>query len=370
MNLVVILCSIDRSTMKKHNFFAGPAILPQVVKEKASQAALNYNNMGLSLMEISHRSKEFIEVLDKTESNVRNLFNVSDDYAVLFLTGGASSQFFMSAMNLANQEDKVGFVDTGTWSTKSIKEAKKFCNVDVIASSADNNFNYIPKGYEIPNDLRYLHLTSNNTIYGTQLKDYPNCDCPIVCDMSSDIFSRQVPIDKFGLIYAGAQKNVGPAGMTLVIIRKDMLDHVSRELPTMLDYRTHIAKQSSFNTPPVFPIYVTMLTLDWIIENGGVDAMELRNNEKAALLYGEIDRNPMFRANVQEPDRSHMNVTFLLNNDQHNDNFLQLCDEAGIMGIKGHRSVGGFRASTYNALDIESIKVLVSVMQEIENNLG
>ena len=356
--------------MKKHNFYAGPAILPQSVKEKASQAALDYQGIGLSLMEISHRGKHFVEILAQTEANVRQLFNLGEEFAVLFLTGGASSQFFMSAMNLANPSDKVCFVDTGTWSTKAIKEAKLFSEVDIIASSKDKNYTYIPKGYEVPGDAKYLHLTSNNTIFGTQTKHWVDCDCPIVCDMSSDIFSRPVPVEKYGMIYAGAQKNVGPAGVTLVIIRKDMLGKVERTIPTMLDYNTHIAKGSSFNTPPVFPIYVTMLTLGWIIENGGVGAMEQRNAEKANLLYDEIDRNPLFYGTVVEEDRSHMNVTFLLHDESKEQVFMDMCQAAGIEGIKGHRSVGGFRASIYNALEKESIEVLTDVMRNMASQHG
>lgn len=356
--------------MKKHNFFAGPAILPESVKRKASESALEYEGIGLSLMEISHRSKHFVEILDNTESNVRKLFGLNEDYAVLFLTGGASSQFYMSAMNLSSQDDTVAFLDTGTWSSKSIKEARKLTNVEIVASSGDQNYNYIPKDYDVPGNAKYFHMTSNNTIFGTQIRNWPDCDCPLVCDMSSDIFSRKIPLEKFGLIYAGAQKNVGPAGMTLVIVRKDLVGNSGRDLPTMLNYQTHIDKKSSFNTPPVFPIYVTMLTLDWILGLGGVDAMEKRNAEKARLLYDEIERNPLFVATVNRLDQSHMNATFLLNDDSLNQAFLDLCDEAGIVGIKGHRSVGGFRASIYNALDIESIKVLTSVMKEMEQRYG
>ena len=356
--------------MKKHNFYAGPAILPQSVKEKASQAALDYDGIGLSLMEISHRGKHFVEILAQAEANARSLFNLSDDFAVLFLTGGASTQFFMSAMNLANNSDKVCYVDTGTWSTKAIKEAQLFSDVDVIASSKDKNYTYIPKAYSVPDDAKYLHLTSNNTIYGTQIKEWVDCSCPIVCDMSSDIFSRPVPIDKFGMIYAGAQKNVGPAGVTLVLIRKELLGKVDRAIPTMLNYNTHIAKGSSFNTPPVFPIYVTMLTLGWIIENGGVNAMEIRNAEKASLLYKEIDQNPLFYGTVATEDRSHMNVTFLLHDDSKEQIFLDMCEAAGIEGLKGHRSVGGFRASIYNALEKESIEVLTDVMRNMAEQHG
>lgn len=353
--------------MKKHNFYAGPAILPQSVMAKASEAAKDFNGMGLSIMEISHRSKPIVEVMENAESYVRQLYNLSDDYAVLFLTGGASSQFYMTAMNCAGENDSVGYVNTGTWSKKAIKEANKFSNVIELASSEDKNFNYIPKNYEIPSELKYLHLTGNNTIFGTQTKEWVDCNCPIVCDMSSDIFSRPIPVDKFGLIYAGAQKNVGLAGTTLVIVRKDMLDQVERDIPTMLDYKTHITKKSAFNTPPVFSIYVTMLNLEWILEHGGVDAMEKRNEAKAKLLYDEIDSNPLFKGTTAIEDRSPMNATFLLNNTELEASFLDKCEQAGIVGIKGHRSVGGFRASMYNAMEIESVQTLVSVMQDISS---
>jgi len=356
--------------MKKHNFFAGPAILPQSVKQKASEAALDFNGMGLSLMEISHRSKEVVEIMDHAEKNVRKLFNAGDDYAVLFLTGGASSQFYFSAMNLANEKDTVGYVNTGTWSNKAIKEAKIFTQVNVLASSKEDNYTYIPKGYDIPKGLKYIHLTSNNTVFGTQIKKWVDCDCPLVCDMSSDIFSREIPLDKFGLIYAGAQKNVGLAGTTLVIVKKELLGHLERTIPTMLDYQTHVAKKSSFNTPPVFPIYVTMLNLDWIINSGGVAAMEKRNNAKADLLYNEIDSNPLFKGTVATEDRSPMNATFLLHNEELNEKFLDACANAGIVGIKGHRIVGGFRASMYNALELESVELLVSIMKDMAQKFG
>ena len=356
--------------MKKHNFYAGPAILAEEVKEKASQAALEYQGIGLSLMEISHRGKEFVEILNNTEARVREILNLSDDYAVLFLTGGASTQFFMTALNLADKNESIGYVDTGTWSSKAIKEAKHFCNVDVIASSSDRNYCYVPKGYPIPSDLKYLHITGNNTIFGTQTKDWPEAHCPLICDMSSDIFSKPIPMDKFGLIYAGAQKNVGPAGVTLVIVRKDLVGKLEREIPSILNYQTHIDKQSSFNTPPVFPIYVSMLTMEWILKNGGVQAMKERNERKAATLYAEIDANPLFTGTTDLEDRSVMNATFLLNDEGHQDAFMALCDEAGIVGIKGHRSVGGFRASMYNALEQESVDTLVSVMRAFANSHG
>lgn len=352
--------------MKKHNFFAGPAILPASVLEQATAATQNFKDMGLSILEISHRSKQFVEVLDEGEALVKELLGLNDDYAVLFLTGGASTQFFMTVMNVLDQNETSAYVDTGAWSTKAIKEAKLFGNIEVIASSKDKNFSYIPKGYEIPANAKFLHLTSNNTIFGTQIQEWPETNVPFICDMSSDIFSRPLPIDKFDIIYAGAQKNLGPAGTTLVIIKKAILGKVERDIPTMLDYRTHIKKQSSFNTPPVFPIYVCTLTLKWIKENGGLEAMKKHNEEKAALLYGEIDRNPLFRGTTAVEDRSLMNVTFLLNDESLEEEFLKDCAAAGCMGVKGHRSVGGFRASIYNAMPIESVQVLVSVMKNLE----
>ncbi|MFK7932291.1 MAG: 3-phosphoserine/phosphohydroxythreonine transaminase [Saprospiraceae bacterium] len=350
--------------MKKHNFFAGPAILPASVLEQATAATQDFKGMGLSILEISHRSKQFAEVLDEGEALVKELLGLSDDYAVLFLTGGASSQFYMAAMNILNSNETAAYVNTGAWSTKAIKEAKLFGGVEEVASSEDTNFNYIPKGYDVAAGTRYLHLTSNNTIFGTQIQEWPDTDVPFVCDMSSDIFSRPLPVEKFDLIYAGAQKNLGPAGTTLVIVKKDILGKVARKIPTMLDYRTHIKKQSAFNTPPVFPIYVCTLTLKWIKENGGLAAMQKHNEEKAALLYNEIDSNPLFRGTAAKEDRSLMNVTFLLNNEDLADDFLADCTAAGCVGVKGHRSVGGFRASIYNAMPKTSVQVLVDVMKK------
>jgi phosphoserine aminotransferase len=349
--------------IKKHNFFAGPAILPATVLEEAAAAVRDFEGMGLSILEISHRSKEFVAVMDEAEALTRELLGLSDDYAVLFLTGGASSQFYMTAMNLLQQDAKAGYVNTGSWSTKAIKEAKLFGNAIEIASSADTNFTYIPKGYDIDGDFTYLHLTSNNTIFGTQYQSFPHTKVPLVCDMSSDIFSRPLEVERFGLIYAGAQKNLGPAGVTLVIVRKDLLGKVDRTIPTMLNYNTHIKKQSSFNTPPAYPIYVSMLTMRWLKENGGLDAMEAKNKEKAAILYKEIDDNPLFKGTAALEDRSLMNVTFVMDNTDLEDDFLKACEAAGCVGIKGHRSVGGFRASIYNALPIESVEVLVDVMK-------
>jgi len=350
--------------MKKHNFYAGPAILPASVLEQAAKAVTEFEGMGLSILEISHRSKQFVAVLDEAEALVRELLGLSDAFAVLFLTGGASSEFYLTAMNLLGSEESAGYVDTGTWSTKAIKEAKLFGEIVMLASSKEENYNYIPKGYDIPTGLKYVHITSNNTIFGTQFHYWPETDAPLVADMSSEIFSRRLPLDKFGLLYAGAQKNMGPAGVTLVVVRKDLLGKVEREIPTMLDYRTHIAKQSSFNTPPVYPIYVSMLTLRWVKEQGGIEAMEKKNAAKAKLLYDEIDRNPKFKASVADPEsRSLMNVCFLPVDEADKQPFIDAATAAGCVGITGHRSVGGFRASIYNSMPIESVQVLVDVMK-------
>jgi phosphoserine aminotransferase len=368
-------CNVSSSkrksiNMKKHNFSSGPAILPQIVFEQAAQACIDLDGIGLSVLEISHRSPEFTSVLQEAEQLTKELLGVPENYAVLFLTGGASSQFFMTAMNLLGEGQTAGYVDTGSWSAKAIKEAKLFGQVEVLASSKDKNYTYIPKGFDIPSHLSYVHLTSNNTIYGTQFKDWPPTDLPFVCDMSSDIFSRPIDMARFGLIYAGAQKNMGPAGVTLVIVREDLLGKVERAIPTMLDYQTHIKKQSSFNTPPVFPIYVSMLNMRWLKTNGGVQAMQAKNEQKAALLYEEIDRNTCFVGTTAKEDRSTMNATFVTTDAQYDEPFLESCKQAGISGIKGHRSVGGFRASMYNAMEMSSVELLVEVMKDFEKKLG
>ena len=356
--------------MKKYNFFAGPAILPKEVLMKAAEAVNDFEGMGLSLLEISHRSPQFVDVLDRAVASAKKLLNVPDTHEVLFLTGGASSQFFMSAMNYLGSTQTAGYINTGSWSTKAIKEAKAYGTVAELASSKDKNFNYLPKGFDIPSDLRYLHYTSNNTIYGTQYATPPVTDVPYICDMSSDIFSRPVDVSKYMMIYAGAQKNMGPAGTTLVIVNKEELGKVERHIPTMLDYNTHIAKNSSFNTPPVFPIYVSMLTMEWVLEQGGVEAMAKKNEAKAALLYDEIDRNPLFEGTVAVEDRSLMNICFLLKDNAREAEFIELAGQAGCVGIKGHRSVGGFRASTYNAMSEEGIQALVNVMKNFEEKYG
>lgn len=350
--------------MKKHNFSAGPAILPASVIQAAAGGVADLDGSGLSVMEISHRSAAFTAIIEEAEALTRELLGVGDDFAVLFLSGGASTQFFFTAMNLLNPSETAGFIDTGSWSAKAIKETKLFGKVEVVASSKEQNYNYIPKGYTVPSGLKYLHVTSNNTIFGTQMKDWPETDAPLVADMSSDIFSRQLPLDKFGIIYAGAQKNLGPAGVTLLLVRKDILGSVERELTSMLDYRTHIKKASTFNTPPVFPIYVCMLTLRWLKEQGGIAEMERRNERKAELIYGEIDRNPKFTGTVTDPaDRSLMNATFVPVDESDTAAFLAAAEAAGCVGVKGHRSVGGFRASIYNSMPYDSVATLVDVMQ-------
>jgi len=356
--------------MKKYNFYAGPAILPQEVIEQAAKSALEIGDTGLSLLEVSHRSKEVADIMEEAKSSIYELLHLSDDYEVVFLQGGASSQFFMSAMNFLGENERAGYIDTGSWSTKAFKEAKRFGHAELTASSKDKNYNYIPKAYQIDSDLKYLHLTSNNTIFGTQYQGFPDSDVKYICDMSSDIFSKPIDMSKFGLIYAGAQKNLGPAGATLVILNKEFLARTSREVPTMLDYNTHIAKDSSFNTPPVFAIYVSMLTMRWLKKHGGVEGIAKKNESKAKLLYDEIDRNTLFVGTAEHEDRSLMNVCFLLNNESLMDEFLEQCAAAGCVGIKGHRSVGGFRASIYNAMPQQGVQVLVDVMKSFEEKHG
>lgn len=351
---------------KVHNFSAGPGILPIDVLKQASEACLNFDNMNLSLLEISHRSKNFEAVIDESRSLVKELFEVGDNYEVLYLGGGASTQFAMVPYNLLTETGYAAYVNTGVWASKAIKEAKIIGNTKVIASSEDKNFNYIPKGYEVPTDADYLHITSNNTIYGTQMKSFPKSTIPVVCDMSSDIFSRKINANDFALIYAGAQKNMGPAGSTMVMVRKDVLGKTGRKMLSMMDYQVHIKGGTMYNTPPVFPIYVTMLTLRWLKQNGGVSWIEGINQQKADLLYTEIDRNSLFIGTTAVEDRSNMNACFLLKDATLEPEFDKLWKGAGIDGIRGHRDVGGYRASLYNALPIESVQVLVDVMKEFE----
>lgn len=350
--------------MKRHNFSAGPCVLPQEVLDKSAQAIMGYDN-GLSLIEISHRSKAFVDVMENARTLALELLGLEGmGYKALFLQGGASTQFLAVALNLL--EKRAAYLNTGTWSDKAIKEARIFDDILEVASSKDANYNYIPKGYDIPSDHDYFHCTSNNTIFGTQIKDFPDCDIPMVCDMSSDIFSRTIDFSKFGLIYAGAQKNMGPAGTTLVVVQEDILGKVSRKIPSMMDYKVHIGKGSMFNTPPVFPVYASMLNLEWLKNKGGIAAIEKENEKKAQLIYSEIDLNPLFDGFAAKADRSTMNATFTLNNDDLKESFDTMCQEAGINGLNGHRSVGGYRASMYNALTLESVQVLVEIMSELE----
>ena len=351
--------------MAKHNYSAGPCVLPQEVFKQASEAVLNFNGIDLSILEISHRSKEFIEVMDKAQALVKEVLEVPAGYSVLFLQGGASLEFLMVPYNLLNTNGKAAYLDTGAWAKKAYKEAAALGNAEVVASSSDKNYNYIPKGFEIPSDVDYFHCTSNNTIYGTQIKDFPKTDALMVCDMSSDIFSKKVDISKFDLIYAGAQKNLGPAGATLVIVKDEILGKIDRKIPSMLDYQIHIKGGSMFNTPPVFSIYVSMLTLEWLKGLGGIEVMQKMNEDKAELLYNEIDSNPLFEGAASVEDRSLMNVTFLLKDESLKEEFDTMWNAANISGIKGHRSVGGYRASMYNALAKESVQALVDVMKEL-----
>jgi len=354
--------------MKKHNFSAGPCILPQEVLQQASEAILNFNNDDLSLIEISHRSQPFVDVMDKAIALVKELLEVPNGYSILFLQGGASLEFLMVPFNLMKEGGKAAYTNTGAWAKKAIVEAKDFGEVVIVGDSSDKNYNYIPKGYEIPMNVDYFHCTSNNTIYGTQMKEFPNTSTLLVCDMSSDIFSRTIDVSKFDLIYAGAQKNMGPAGTTLVIVKDEILGKTGGKIPTMLDYNTHISNGSMFNTPPVFAIYVSMLTLQWLKDNGGVEWIEKINQQKADLLYIEIDRNPLFEGTANKEDRSNMNVTFLLTENSKEEQFNKMWTDAGINGLKGHRSVGGYRASMYNALPIESVQLLVNIMQKLSQN--
>ncbi|WP_309642110.1 3-phosphoserine/phosphohydroxythreonine transaminase [Flavobacterium sp.] len=357
--------------MKKHNYSAGPCILPQEVFEKSAAAILDFNHSGLSILEISHRSKDFIAVMDEARALALDLLGLTGKgYQALFLSSGASLEFLMVPYNLMKVDGKAAYLDTGTWANNAITEAKAFGETVIVASSKNDNYTHIPKDYVIPTDADYFHCTSNNTIFGTQMKSFPKTDIPLVCDMSSDIFSRVIDFTQFDLIYAGAQKNMGPAGTTLVVVKESILGKTGRSLPSILDYQKHIKAESMYNTPPVFPIYVSLLTMQWLKEKGGVAAIEIENNAKAALLYTEIDRNPYFIGTVNQEDRSNMNATFLLEDEAHTPVFDALWKEAGISGITGHRSVGGYRASMYNALPIESVQVLVDVMQDFEKKVS
>lgn len=356
--------------MKKHNYSAGPCILPQEVFEKSAQAVLDFNNSGLSILEISHRSKDFVAVMEEARALVLELLGLEGKgYQALFLHGGASLEFLMVPYNLMREDGKAAYLDTGTWANSAIKEAKHFGETLIVGSSKEENYSYIPKDYLIPSDVDYFHCTSNNTIFGTQMKTFPITNVPLVCDMSSDIFSRKLDFSQFDLIYAGAQKNMGPAGVTLVVVKEEILGKTGRTIPNMLNYQQHIAKESMYNTPPVFPTYVSLLTLQWLKKLGGIEAIEKINEAKANLLYTEIDRNPLFKGAAANEDRSFMNATFLLENPAYQETFDAMWKAAGISGLNGHRSVGGYRASMYNALPLESVQVLVDVMQDLENKI-
>ncbi len=352
----------------KHNFGAGPCILPQEVFKKASEAVLDFNDTGLSILEISHRTKEFEAVVEETEALIRELLAVPEGYSILLLQGGARQQFAMAPMNLLPLNGKSAYLDSGSWASHAIKEARFFGEVEVVASSKDKNYSYVPKEYSVSEDAAYFHYTSNNTIFGTELFDIPNVSMPIVCDMSSDIMSRKIDVSKYGLIYAGAQKNIGPAGLTIVIVKDDLLGKTGREIPSIFDYTSHIKAKSMFNTPPVFSIYVAMLNLRWLKALGGVEEMERENIIKSRTLYDEIDRNSLFQGAAEVNDRSRMNLTFVTKNPNHEASFLELVKERDLVGLKGHRSVGGFRASLYNALPLSSVHALVNAMQEFEEN--
>lgn len=351
---------------KVHNFSAGPCILPQEVFQEAAAAVINFDNLNLSILEISHRSASFVSVMEEARQLVKDLLGVPEGYTVLFLQGGASTGFLMNPYNMLTENGTAAYVNTGTWAKNAIKEAKRIGNVNVVASSEDKNFNYIPKGFDIPADADYLHITSNNTIVGTQFKEFPNTDVSLICDMSSDIFSREVNVADFDVIYAGAQKNLGPAGATVYIVKEEVFNKSGRDIPNMLNYATHAGKDSMFNTPPVYSTYVSMLNMRYMMKNGGVAGMQKKAEERAGLLYDEIDNNPLFEGTAAKEDRSNMNATFVLTDESVKDKFDAMWNAAGISGLKGHRSVGGYRASMYNALPVESVQVLVDVMKKLK----
>jgi phosphoserine aminotransferase len=356
-----------------HNFNSGPSILPKEVFEEASQAVLDFNQTGLSILEIGHRTPLFQGVVDEAISLMKELMSLDSEHEVLFLHGGASSQFFQVPMNLLDEKATAAYTDTGVWASKALKEAKLFGNVEVVCSSKEANYNYLPKDFEVDGSAAYLHLTSNNTIYGTQWQDlslFYNKGVPLVADMSSDILSRSLDFNRFDLIYAGAQKNIGAAGVNVIIVKKDSLGKVSRTLPTMIDYRNHIEAGSLLNTPPVFAIYLCMLTLRWLKNKGGVAAIESINNQKAVLLYDIIDRLPLFKGTVAKEDRSKMNACFVMEDQKLEKEFLSLCKEEGMVGVAGYRTVGGFRVSMYNALPFESVKAFTDLMQHFAERKG
>ncbi|GIV34692.1 MAG: phosphoserine aminotransferase [Chitinophagales bacterium] len=349
--------------MRKHIFNAGPAVLPEEVLQQASEAVVDLHASGMSVLEISHRATAFDDILREAQSLVKELMGLGEDYSVLFLQGGASLQFSMLPMNLLSEEDAAGYADTGTWSVKAIKEARLFGQIHVLASSKQDNYRHIPKGYTIPDNLKYFHITTNNTIFGTQYHTFPDAPVPLIADMSSDILCRKMEATRFDFIYAGAQKNLGPAGVTLVIIKQSLLNLIRKTLPSMLDYRVHVENNSLYNTPCVFGIYVCLLTLRWL-KSKGLDAIEALNKQKASLIYSVIDRYPLFSGHAVPEDRSLMNITFTLTKPELESQLLEETKKAGITGIKGHRSVGGFRASVYNALPLKSVSLLCEIMED------
>lgn len=352
-----------------YNFNAGPSVLPQSVLEEASNGIINFNNSGLSILEIGHRTPLFEAVINEAISLVKELMNLDSDHEVLFLHGGATTQFMQVPMNLLNEKETAAYADTGVWGTKAIKEARLFGNVDIVCSSKESNYNFIPKDFAVPNDSKYFHITTNNTIYGTEWHEIPKVSMPVVADMSSDIFSMQRDFNSFGLIFAGAQKNMGAAGATLVVVNKNILGKVKRAIPSIMDYRNHIQAKSMLNTPPVFAIYLSMLTLRWLKDNGGVEAMEKLNSKKSTLLYNAIDNSKIFKPTAAKQDRSKMNVCFVMEDPEMEKSFLEFSKQNNIYGIKGHRSVGGFRASLYNALPLSSVEYLVGKMEEFEKGI-
>ena len=369
-NFVPQLQTEKATATKIHNFSAGPAILPREVIEQAAEAVLSLNDSGLSVLEVSHRSKDIVAVEAEATSLVKELLGLGDNYEVIWVSGGASSQFFTIAMNYLGEGESASYIDTGTWSAKAIEAAKQFGTINVLASSKATTYDHIPRDWKVPATDQYVHITSNNTIYGTQYQNFFESPIPIVADMSSDFLSRPIDASPFGLIYAGAQKNLGPSGVTCVIIRKDFLGRKKRIVPAMLDYNTHVKEKSMYNTPPVFPIYVSMLTMRWIKAMGGLTAMQAHNEKKAAVLYNEIDANPMFKGNVAHADRSRMNVCFTMNDRALEPIFGNIAKANNISGIEGHRSVGCFRASIYNAMPIESVQLLADLMRDFAQKNG
>lgn len=354
---------------KMHNFNAGPSVLPKSVNEEAARAILDYDNSGLSILEIGHRTPAFETIMEKARSLVKELMNLDENHEVLFLHGGSSTQFMQVPMNLLGEKETAAYSDTGVWGSKAIKEAKLFGHVDVVCSSKEANYNFIPKDFAVPNNANYFHMTTNNTIYGTQWQTIPKIGIPIVADMCSDIFSRRLDFNSFGIIYASAQKNLGPAGANLVVVNKNILGKIKRPIPSIMDYRNHIRDKSMMNTPPVFAVYVCMLTLQWLKDQGGIDGIEKVNNQKASLLYEAIDESSLFKPTAAKEDRSEMNACFVMDDANLEKQFLDFTKQHNIYGIKGHRSVGGFRASMYNALPVSSVQYLIEVMQEFEKKI-